>query len=309
VAKLERGGDLTRAAQEWADRGWSVFPCLPTKRPATPNGFHDATRDAEKIDRHDWPMIGGVPASAGLVVFDVDVQNGASLADLPAEWIETRRHRTTSGGWHLIFTAEPGVDYGNGPHPDYPGCDVRHGSGYVILPPSPGYWLENEGVEPLPAPAELAKRTLSAPNGNGPNPETPTELEPIPRGRQDDALKEIARRLYRDGLDREAVKAALRSTITTRCIDTDPTNPWGELDVERLSRPVPDSLAAKLNRGELDNYAVDELPARPSTSTAERRLRLLSFAELDALPPVAMLHGDMLVERGFQRPSRAERRR
>ena len=42
--------ELLEAALKYAAEGYHVFPCLPgEKKPATPRGFHDATRDHDRI--------------------------------------------------------------------------------------------------------------------------------------------------------------------------------------------------------------------------------------------------------------------
>jgi len=64
------------ATLDYARKGWAVFPCNADKRPMLDGGFHAATCDAETIAAWwaRWPMaaIGFLPASAGLVVLDVD---------------------------------------------------------------------------------------------------------------------------------------------------------------------------------------------------------------------------------------------
>jgi len=280
--------DLKHAAATWANRGWRVFPCLPTKQPATPHGFKDASSDKAQLEAWEWPMIGGVPGSAGYVVLDVDVQGGASLTDLPIEALETRRHKTKSGGWHLIFKAREGAVYGNGPRPDIAaGVDIRHNDGYVILPPSAGYRLEHD-AEPAEAPAWLEHVGQAAQTS------APAVGGQIPRGQQDHELRAIANRAYQLGLDEKSVRDVVRHTIEARCQDQDPANPWTEHDIERLARPVPDTLTAAINRGEIDNRA------EPDYMQRERRgLRLLTTSELADLPPVEFLLDDLLVSRGF----------
>jgi hypothetical protein len=282
---------LRDIAAAWAADGWAVFPCRANKAPGTPNGFKDASREPAKDFPRPWRMIGGVPGSKGLVVVDVDVQGGASLTDLPAEWLETRRHKTRSGGWHLIFRARPGADYGNGPRADLGvGIDIRHDRGYIILPPSPGYTLDHD-VEPLDAPEALE---ISGNSSIASAAETPSIANPIPRGQQDHELRAIANHAYQLGLDEMAVRDVVRHTIETRCIDQDPSNPFTERDVERLARPVPDTLTAAINRGEMDGT-----PAEYEPKPRERRLKLLTTAELAGLEQVAFLLDDMIVARGF----------
>lgn len=126
-----------------------VFPCGADKAPMVGTGFKAATRDTAKI--HEWfngyaAMIGVPTGSAsGIVVIDVDCHGEANgmpwwhenQSRMPA----TRRHRTKSGGLHLVFLA-PSETIKNSASRIARGVDVRGEGGYVIVPPSPGYSVE-----------------------------------------------------------------------------------------------------------------------------------------------------------------------
>jgi len=181
------------ATLDYARKGWAVFPCNADKRPMLDGGFHAATCDAETIAAWwaRWPMaaIGFLPASAGLVVLDVDCKH-----DSPgmARWTELcERHgaaiaetvttRTPSGGLHLYYRAPAGMAgkrEGVGALGD--GIDVRHSSGYVILPPSRvatgGYtWLISpDEREPLDLPDCLFAMLKDRPQP------TPSVATPMP---------------------------------------------------------------------------------------------------------------------------------
>jgi hypothetical protein len=140
-----------------------VFACGHDKRPVTQHGFHDATHDAAEIDRQfaspGAAMI-GVPTgdTSGFFALDLDVKNGGG----GLEWLaanqhripETRRHRTRSGGVHLLFAMPEGRTIRNSAGRIALGVDVRGNGGYIIAPPSPGY-LVDQAIAPAPAPAWL----------------------------------------------------------------------------------------------------------------------------------------------------------
>jgi hypothetical protein len=132
-----------------------VFPCIAAdgsarKRPHTPRGFHDASRDPAVIRKwwQLWPnaLIGMATGKvSGRWVLDIDVkrpeENGFdSLEDLGHSLLpETPMAHTASGGLHAYFDAgdrELRCSAGL----IAPGLDIRGDGGYVILPsPGSGY--------------------------------------------------------------------------------------------------------------------------------------------------------------------------
>lgn len=133
--------ELHRAARELAEGGVPVFPCAPlSKKPASPNGFHDATTKLEVIDawwteNPDYnPAF--CPHLVGLGVVDIDGDDGER------NWLDwqtangfapaTREIRTPRGGRHLYFLgALPASQSKIAPH-----IDTRGVGSYVLAPPS-----------------------------------------------------------------------------------------------------------------------------------------------------------------------------
>jgi len=149
---------------------WPVFACNVLKRPVTQHGLKDATQD-ERILRAQFrspnaAMI-GVPtgAASGIIAIDLDIKDGAA----GLEWLaanehrlpRTRRHRTQSGGVHLLFQA-PNRPIRNSVRKLAPGVDVRGDNGYIIAPPSPGYSIVDDTM-PAPLPAWLLEALAPPP--------------------------------------------------------------------------------------------------------------------------------------------------
>ena len=131
-----------------------VFPCLSDKRPATPHGFHDATTDANTIQRWRWRgRLIGVPTGhlTGFAVLDIDVRHDGDV------WLDrhfdrlpiTRVHGTRGGGFHLFFRHRYGLR--GSASKVASGVDIRAEGGYLI-------WWPADGIKPIDdAPlAELA---------------------------------------------------------------------------------------------------------------------------------------------------------
>ena len=140
---------------------WPVFPTDANKRPLTAHGYKDATRDPAEARRIFRNAVGiGLPTGqvSGLVAVDIDVKdNRAGLDWLAANeqrLPKTRRHRTRSGGVHLLFRAPPGRTIRNSASRIAPGVDVRGDGGYIVTPPSPGYSVLDDAM-PAPIPAWL----------------------------------------------------------------------------------------------------------------------------------------------------------
>lgn len=181
---------MLQEALTWAGAGVAVFPGYETfdgvcacatgsecrnngKHPRwhaadLPNGKDNATTNPEqiKIWWTRWPhanICGRMGSAANLLAVDVDPRSGgsASLTDLTEahgdEWLQTRCHKTGGGGWHFFFSLPEGVEVHKAKLA--PGIDLKHGNGYVLLPPSThasGRTYEVESDAPiLPAPAWL----------------------------------------------------------------------------------------------------------------------------------------------------------
>lgn len=136
------------AALTLAGAGIPVFPCHPdAKRPLTPRGFHDASRDLDVVRDwwSTWPNANlGMPTglASGVDVVDVDITaSGTGFAALEAAQVsglidgEAARVRTPSGGLHVYFPAEP-----SRPQRCWQSArahvDFRGDGGYVVVPPS-----------------------------------------------------------------------------------------------------------------------------------------------------------------------------
>jgi AAA domain/Bifunctional DNA primase/polymerase, N-terminal len=125
-----------------ASSGYPVFPCLPTKRPATAHGFKDATRDAATITVLFAETAGtllAVPTgeASGFDVLDIDPRHGGLDWEHIARLPNTHTTRTLNGGFHYRFLHAPGVR--NSASLIAEGIDIRGDGGYVIAAPSPGY--------------------------------------------------------------------------------------------------------------------------------------------------------------------------
>lgn len=145
---------LEAAALDLAEQGYRVFPCLKTKAPATPNGFHDATTNAETIRAWTWDGMIGAVIPAGQLVIDVDPRNGgdrtmAALREAGRAMPPTYTVQTGGGGQHYYLSVPEDVVLRGKLGP---GVDTKAaGKGYVIVPPSRGYKvLSPEPVAPAP---------------------------------------------------------------------------------------------------------------------------------------------------------------
>jgi Bifunctional DNA primase/polymerase, N-terminal len=151
--------ELARAAASLTEKGFWVFPCLPSKAPATPHGFKDSVDRPERAYRLFCGTPGaaliGVPTGAVtmILVIDIDPVGVRWFRTSIKRFPETRVHHTRRGGYHLIYRMPlpPTPLMGNSAGKLASGVDTRGEGGYVIWPPSPGYEAVHEAeIAPLP---------------------------------------------------------------------------------------------------------------------------------------------------------------
>jgi P4 family phage/plasmid primase-like protien len=133
------------AAIAYAAQGFPVFPCRPSKQPATRNGFKDATLDHDQIRTwwsDDPSYLIGVATGGGLLVVDLDEYKPGGVDEFldalhahlgQGGFPDTYETRTGQGGRHYWFTIAEPVSSMVGL---FPNVDVRGEGGYIIAPPS-----------------------------------------------------------------------------------------------------------------------------------------------------------------------------
>lgn len=200
--------NLPQCAIRYAKAGWPVFPIWPrNKNPLTCHGVKDATTDLAVIARwwRRWPNANiGLAVPRGYLVVDLDSERALhSLKALGLEVPSTSTART-SRGWHFWFEVSQPVTNGVG---ILPGVDVRASGGYVIVPPSIHSsgavyrWqipLGRDSITECPdwlldrlAEQRCAQRGRSAEDW------LEVIANPIPEGRRNQSLAEVAGLLFR----------------------------------------------------------------------------------------------------------------
>ncbi len=278
--------DLLTAALRYAELGYPVFPCVPGgKAPLTEHGFHDATTDAEQIERWwtQYPTANiGIP-TAGLVVIDLDgeanswpgdPERGADLANTGAIALTPR------GGRHFIFRRPAGKAWKCSTGKLAPGVDVRTNGGYIVVPTSRtaqgAYrWVEDleldQPADCLPEPpawltqdldALAQASTLPRPSANG-SPAAHAhaaaggaEANPIPAGQRNATLARLAGTMRRVGMSQAEITAALVRVNQDRCVP-----PLSPCEVERIAASIarydPDAVSVALAENHFDQMYVN----------------------------------------------------
>ncbi len=128
--------------------GVPVFACGTDKAPLIKGGFKSATTDPEELTRqfaNPHAALIGMPTGPASGIWAVDVDTKPERSGIP--WLEaneeaipaTRRHRTRSGGVHVIFRWDANHPIRNSAGRIATGIDTRGDGGFIIVPPSPGY--------------------------------------------------------------------------------------------------------------------------------------------------------------------------
>ena len=273
---------LLAAALRYAELGYRVFPCAPGgKAPLTKHGFHDASGDAEQIERwwtqHPSANIG--IATEGLVVIDIDGGDNRWPGDDGERMLELAAGPmalTPRGGNHRVFRQPDGKNWRCTEGRLANKVDTRADGGYIVAPPSvveggkayrwaPGLALDDP-PDRLPEPPPWLAQELDrlAPSANG----TPVlaqvaaglpEANAIPEGQRNATLAKLGGNMRRVGMSQAEIAAALHRVNQDRCVP-----PVSPREVERIAASIaryePDDVAVALTENHWDQmYA--EVPA------------------------------------------------
>ena len=162
--------------------GVPVFACGSDKAPLVKGGFKSATTDRAELERqfsNPRAVMIGMPMGSASGIWALDIDTKADRSGIP--WLEasepalppTRRHRTRSGGLHLIWRWDDIHPIRNSAGRIAAGVDVRGEGGFIIVPPSPGYTCISD------APVSFAPNWLLAAAGK---PRPAVEPERLVRG-------------------------------------------------------------------------------------------------------------------------------
>lgn len=252
---------LIEALFKYADEGWFLFPIkFKDKTPLTDHGFKDATQLQLGIKDYlkKYPGCNWAGYFKGQIIIDVDTKNDGykSLDELEREFgkfPETRKHRTGSGGLHIIYKQPPGYNIRNTvTMAGYPGIDRRGNGGYIVLPPSihqcgqPYLALNNSPI------IEAPKWLLDIQEQSGAViQDTGIEAgQPIPIGQQDKWLFSRARSYRGWGDTVEIIFLKLQMDVT-RCKPQDFNNPYTDKDLMRIAKS-----ASRYSVNEFDNNPI-----------------------------------------------------
>jgi hypothetical protein len=270
-------GAMLAAALDYALSGMPVLP-LDGKVPRNSNGLTGASTDVGVVASWDarWPGTNfGIRtgAESGIVVLDVDAQNGGAktLAELERRHGKLPRpHVLTGGGGTHYYFKHPGKEVRSSAGKLGHGIDIRGDGGYVVAPPA----LHKSGrpyklLRPLsefePLPAWLLEDTKERQNGTA-----PPVGDVIPEGHRRAAMLTVAGKLRRSGLTGNEILPTLRE-LNGRCQPPLEESEIRELalDIGRRYQPNPEDAIRTLpavkpaDRRCTQSLRPADAPARP----------------------------------------------
>ena len=203
--------EMLAVALRHANAGRPVFPCWPNKKPATPNGFHDATTDKQTIERwfanrfaNSWLLAIPTGATSRWVVIDTHEYLGyESLRELEARYapLPTTLSVNAARRMSLLLSASRRrIEIPCSVERLAENVDVRADGGYVIVPPSPGYHVDE--MAPLAdMPDWLLELTGTQHTGSSgeraPASEWVNIISGVEKGRRNESLARLAGHLLR----------------------------------------------------------------------------------------------------------------
>jgi hypothetical protein len=259
-------------ALAYARAGYPVFPVRPDKTPYTPNGFHDATLDAEQITAWwtKYPEAGIGCAANDVVDVDTYKPSGTEALALVEALVPPNTPRSSSGGGGVHFHFAPGTLA----RVRIAKCvDNRYaGSNYVILPQSfhgsgqrytwePGLSIIEVSPPPAPTFIPISEHTQVVDNGDVARAEAREYYERI----DGEDLIEFdrnkhawfyAKRLIEQGMtDTGDVEQAVGAWVVERCSEFGST-----VDVPKQVRGALKSVAQAADRADVAVQAEPVIP-------------------------------------------------
>lgn len=235
VAQAEALNATLECALQLAERGYAVFPCHTDKRPATSNGFYDASRDLDVVKK--WfsgsDRLIGVPTGPGndLFVVDIDPQ-GEDWLSANKDQLGSRRRHDTKRGEHYLYKHPSDNPSGTTSTSKIAlGVDTRGAGGYIIWWPAEGYAVEGELEEMSEPPIWLLEQL----NGHSPGVERCQAVGEfaIPESVRNDTLFREAAMLRSRGLEENAIYQIISQTNSDRC-----TPPLPDKEVVSVAKSV-----------------------------------------------------------------------
>ncbi len=263
------------AAIQYAELGYSVFPCVPNaKNPITPNGFKDASNDADVVT--EWwtktPNANIGVCTEGLLVVDVDGDENPWPNDetKAIELTAAPMAITPRGGRHFIFKQPQERDFRNTEGKLAPKVDTRANGGYIVVAPSsvngtPYKWVEGCELDIPPqllpdVPSWLCE-DLDRLQTNRSNATGSKSVGSISAGERNATLASIAGSMRRQGRSETEIVAALKVTNRERC-----EPPLDDPEVERIAKSIgqyePDKATVDRIEGSSNNTNPTINPAR-----------------------------------------------
>ena len=240
--------ELQKAAIDYAERNFSIFPCYgirdgnctcgnpnctsPGKHPIPADGFKAATKDVETVKKwwEQYPDANiGYALPECIVVVDVDInrrkgkRGDETLAKLEATHgalPPTYTVVTGGGGKHFFFMTDTPLHCRNNV---FPHIDIKTMGGYVILPPSNHIsgnqyqWATSNGGETY---AKLPSWIAAAVNGAQPAQAAfpANNSDTVNEGQRNEVLFKLASSMRARGLSETAMLAALQEENRQRCV-------------------------------------------------------------------------------------------
>lgn len=279
-----------KAAIDYADMGFRVFPCLPdSKEPATKHGCLDATDDVDQIERW-WdhnPEYNVAISTDGWLIVDVDPGGRPWLDTVNSDdMLRGSMARTPRGGSHHWFR-QNGQELHNTAGKLALGVDTRANGGYVLVPPStvggkPYMWVNELTTDQPTVPAWLIEMLGVH------QPVRESVGEEVVPGTRNHVMFRFAGYLRRAGMTAAEMLPSLEKLNQERC-----KPPLGEVELwkiaENAARYEPDAVEQALLLSHID--AVPDEDFEPDEPLAEFPKECL-----DEMPPVMQEAFEYVIE-------------